>query len=157
MRRWGTPVPPRDRSRQPLPVCDKWVRWCLKDGRWIKTIRERLQSLSGFLKCLKEPLARLANRQDETRGAFFENRFQSVTFLDEEAFLAVGASIDPNPVAAGVVRVPEARLLVDYTGRLSRDGKGAICASSRGSLIGWGAARRTGGGGWRSSPGKGGG
>ena len=30
------------------------------------------------MKCLKEPLARLANRQDQTRGAFFEGRFKSV-------------------------------------------------------------------------------
>jgi hypothetical protein len=30
------------------------------------------------MKFLKEPLARLANRENQTRGAFFEVRFKSV-------------------------------------------------------------------------------
>ncbi len=108
VRRWGQLFPPRDQSRQPLPVRDDWVRRCLKDRRTVKTLRQRLQSLSWFMKCLKEPLARLANRQDKTRGAFFERRFKSVAVLDEEALLAVCVYIDLNPVAAGVVPAPEA-------------------------------------------------
>ena len=68
----------------------------------------RLQSLSWFMKCLKEPLSRLANREEKVRGAFFEGRFKSVGVLDEEALLAVCAYIDLNPVAAGVAEVPEA-------------------------------------------------
>ena len=59
------------------------------------------------MKCLKEPLARLANRQDKVRGAFFEERFKSVAILDEESLLATCAYIDLNPVAAGIVAVPE--------------------------------------------------
>src|SRR5437868_3256791 len=49
-----------------------------------------------------------ANRQDETRGAFFEGRFKSVAILDDEALLTVCAYIDLNPVAAGIAQVPEA-------------------------------------------------
>jgi hypothetical protein len=60
------------------------------------------------MKCLKEPLARLANRQDQARGAFFEQRFKSVAILDEESLLATCAYIDLNPLAAGIVEVPEA-------------------------------------------------
>jgi hypothetical protein len=59
------------------------------------------------MKCLKEPLSRLANRQDNTRGAFFEGRFKSIAILDEESLLATCAYIDLNPVAAGIVEVPE--------------------------------------------------
>ena len=108
VRRWGQLFPPRDESRKPLPVTDDWVRQCLKDGRKVKKYRERLQSLSWFMKCLKEPLARLANRQDQTRGAFFERRFKSVAMLDDESLLATCAYIDLNPVAAGIAKVPEA-------------------------------------------------
>jgi REP element-mobilizing transposase RayT len=105
--RWGRLFPPRDRSRQPLPVSSEWVQWRLKDVAWVATTRARLQSLSWFMKCLKEPLARLANRQDKTRGAFFEERFKSVAILDEESLLATCTYIDLNSVAAGIAKAPE--------------------------------------------------
>src|ERR1700722_8947776 len=69
-------------------------------------------------KCLKEPLARLANRQDKARGAFLEERFKSVAILDEEALLATCAYIDLNPVAAGIVDVPEASPHTSITTRI---------------------------------------
>ncbi len=59
------------------------------------------------MKCLKEPLFRLANRQDQTRGAFFEGRFKSVVILDEESLLATCAYIDLNPVRASIAPAPE--------------------------------------------------
>jgi len=108
VRRWGRLFPPRDKSRQPLPVSNDWVKWRLKDVGWVAKARARLQSLSWFMKCLKEPLSRLANREEQTRGAFFEGRFKSVAVLDEESLLAVCAYIDLNPVAAGIAEVPEA-------------------------------------------------
>jgi len=107
VRRWGRLFPPRDQKRQPLPVSNDWVQWRLQDAGWVATARQRLQSLSWLMKCLKEPLARLANRQDKTRGFFFEGRFKSVAILDEESLLATCAYIDLNPVAAGIAEVPE--------------------------------------------------
>ena len=107
VQRWGRLFPPRDKARQPLSVSDDWVKSKLKDAKWLATARERLQSLSWFMKCLKEPLARMANREDETRGAFFEGRFKSVAILDEASLLATCAYIDLNPVAAGIATVPE--------------------------------------------------
>ena len=80
----------------------------------------RLQSLSWFMKCLKEPLSRLANRQAKTRGVFFEQRFKSVGVLDEEALLTICADIDLNPVAAGIVEVPEASPHTSVTARVGR-------------------------------------
>ena len=59
------------------------------------------------MKCLKEPLSRLGNRQEKVRGAFFEGRCKSVAILDDGAILAVGAYIDLNPVAAGIAEAPE--------------------------------------------------
>ena len=84
------------------------VEWRLRDAAWVAKARERLQSLSWFMKCLKEPLARLTNRQEKTRGFFFEGRFRSVAILDEESLQATCAYIDLNPVAAGIAEVPEA-------------------------------------------------
>ena len=108
VRRWGRLFPPRDKARQPLPVSEDWVRDRLRDPAWVAKARQRLANLGWFMKCLKEPLSRLANRQEGTRGAFFEGRFKSVAILDDEALLAVCAYIDLNPVAAGVAAVPEA-------------------------------------------------
>ena len=63
------------------------------------------------MKCLKEPLSRMANRQDKTRGAFFEARFKSVAVVDEEALLRICVYIDLNPVAAKVAQTPETSAL----------------------------------------------
>ena len=76
----GPALPPRDKSRQPLPVSKAWVEWRVQDVQWVATARTRLQSLSWFMKCLKEPLARLANRQDQTRGAFLKGRSYCLHF-----------------------------------------------------------------------------
>ena len=89
------------------PVSEDWVQARLKDASGSRRHAQRLQSLSWFMKCLKEPLSRLANRQEQTRGAFFEGRFKSVAILDEESLLAICAYIDLNPVAAGIAEVPE--------------------------------------------------
>src|SRR5581483_7168963 len=107
VRRWGRLFPPRDAARRPIPVSNEWVRWRLNDAPWVANARLRLQSLSWFMKCLKEPLARMANREEQTRGAFFEARFKSIAILDEESLLATCAYIDLNPVAAGLAPVPE--------------------------------------------------
>jgi len=108
IRRWARLFPPRDKMRRPLEVSDEWVKGHLLNAAWIKRARQRLGSLSWFMKCLKEPLARLANRQDQATGAFFEGRFKSIAVLDEGSLLATCAYIDLNPVAAGIAATPEA-------------------------------------------------
>ena len=125
VRRWGRLFPPRDKARQVAPVSEEWVQARLKDARWVATARERLQSLSWFMKCLKEPLSRLANREEQTRGAFFEGRFKSVAILDEESLVATCAYIDLNPVAAGIADVPEAT-------HIPRSSNGSSMSRSRG-------------------------
>ena len=140
VRRWGRLFPPRDKSRQPLPVTDDWVQGRLKDVSWVARARERLQRLSWFTKCLKEPLARLANRHDKSRGAFFEERFKSVAILDEESLLATRAYIDLNPVVAGIVEVPEASPHTSATTRVehvkAQGRTNNLEAANHGSLAG---------------------
>jgi hypothetical protein len=116
--RWGRLTPPRDKRRQVLPVSKQWIESQLEDAGSVATARERLQSLGWFMKYLKEPLSRLANRQDETRGAFFEERFKSVAILDEESLLAVCTYIDLSPVAAGLAKAPEASRYTSIRARI---------------------------------------
>jgi len=59
------------------------------------------------MKALKEPLARLANKEDDCKGTFWEARYKSIAILDEEALLATCAYIDLNPFAAGIAEIPE--------------------------------------------------
>ena len=66
-----------------------------------------LQDLGWFMKALKEPLARMANREDDCKGTFWESRYKSIAILDEEALLATCAYIDLNPVAAGIAATTE--------------------------------------------------
>ena len=69
--------------------------------------RARLQDLGWFMKALKEPLARLANKEDDCKGTFWEARYKSIAILDEQALLATCAYIDLNPFAAGIAKTPE--------------------------------------------------
>ena len=91
----------------PLPVSQNRVNELAGDPRWVEEFRGRLSSLSWFMKCLKEPLAKMANKEDGCTGAFWEGRFKSVALLDEESLLATAAYIDLNPFAAGLSATPE--------------------------------------------------
>ncbi len=106
--RWLKLYPPRASNRKLLPVTDEIVQAKLADFQWVATTRERLSSLSWFMKCLKEPLSRLVNKSEKCTGAFFEGRFKSIAILDDESLLSVNAYIDLNLVAAGMAPTPEA-------------------------------------------------
>ena len=69
------------------------------------------------MKCLKEPLSRLAKART-TPAAHLRERFKSVAILDDESLLAVCAYIDLNPVAAGIAEVPEASPYTSITTRV---------------------------------------
>jgi len=102
--RWGRLFPPRGKDRQPLEVSEAWVSACLKDAKLVAENRQRLNSLGWFMKCLKEPLARMANKEDGCKGTFFEGRYKSIAILDEEALLTTLAYVDLNLVAAGLAK-----------------------------------------------------
>ena len=105
--RWFRLYPPRGADRKPMKPTGEMIEAKLNNSDWVRETRSRLSSLGWFMKCLKEPLARLANQQDGCTGAFFEGRYKSIAILDEEALLTVCAYIDLNPVAAGIVSLPE--------------------------------------------------
>jgi REP element-mobilizing transposase RayT len=69
--------------------------------------RRRLSSVSWFMKCVSEPIAKRANREDEVTGHFWESRFKAQPLLDETAIAACMSYVDLNPIRAAVAQTPE--------------------------------------------------
>ena len=107
VRRWVTVYPPKMKDGSAVDITEAWIAHQMKDEKRVAQFRERLSSLGWFMKALKEPLARIANKEDDCKGTFWESRYKSIAILDDEALLATCAYIDLNPVAAGIAAAPE--------------------------------------------------
>ena len=97
--RWVRLFPPREHSNH--AAAGKCLQLLAQPER-LRTIRARLTDLSWLMRCLAEPIARRANREDGCKGRFWEGRFKAQRLCDERAVLAAMAYVDLNPIRAGL-------------------------------------------------------
>jgi len=74
---------------------------------WIPSLREKLSSLSEFVREIKVGFARFYNKRHNRRGYFWGDRFKSVIVENGETLINCLAYIDLNPLRAGLVERPE--------------------------------------------------
>jgi putative transposase len=78
----------------------------LSEGQF-PLLRQRLSSLSEFVKDIKLGFSRFYNKRHNRRGFFWGDRFKSVIVENGETLINCLAYIDLNPVRAGIVERPE--------------------------------------------------
>jgi len=73
----------------------------------VPSLREKLSSLSEFIREIKVGFARYYNKRHNRRGYFWGDRFKSVIVDKGETLINCLAYIDLNPLRAGIVNRPE--------------------------------------------------
>ena len=120
LRRWLLLYPlRREDDGTPCEPSDLEIDSRITDKKYIGEIRERLCSVSWFMKSLNEYIARRANAEDRCRGHFWEGRFKSQRVDGDGSILACMTYIDLNPIRAGMARTPEESI---YTSAWERIG-----------------------------------
>ncbi|MFM7056124.1 MAG: transposase [Planctomycetota bacterium] len=128
--RWWTLFPKR-RSLDglPEPPTAEELNHIRNNAVGLAEKRRRLSSVSWFMKCISEPVAKRANREDKVTGHFWEARFKAQPLLDETAIAACMAYVDLNPIRAGVSPTPETSEFTSIQDRIA-DRQGITCKSS---------------------------
>ena len=108
--RWLRVFPGRRIDEQLADPTTNDVETLANNAQRIQEIRVRLSNPSWFMKSLCEPIARLANKQDEASGHFWEGRFKALAITDEAGSMACSMYVDLNPIRAAMALTPEESL-----------------------------------------------
>jgi hypothetical protein len=89
--RWKSLFPERDPATgKPAEPSECDLNMILSNPERVAELRLRLGSLSWFMRCLSEPIARRANREDNCTGRFWKGR----SFCLQSPYLTKGESTD---------------------------------------------------------------
>ena len=105
--RWLRVFPGKRLEEHLAEPTDHDVETLVRDTERMEVIRSRLSDISWFMRALSEPIARMANKQDQCTGRFWEGRFKAQRIADEAGLLACAMYVDLNPVRAAMAESPE--------------------------------------------------
>ena len=105
--RWLRVFPGRRIEEHLAEPSDNDVQMLIQDKERFAKVKERLSDISWFMRALSEPIARMANRQDEVTGRFWEGRFKAQPITDEAGLLACAMYVDLNPIRAAMAETVE--------------------------------------------------
>lgn len=105
--RWLRVFPGRRLEEHLAEPTENDVKMLTRDKERLAEVRKRLSDISWFMRALAEPIARMANKQDECTGRFWEGRFKAQRIVDEAGLLACSMYVDLNPVRAAMAATPE--------------------------------------------------
>ena len=131
--RWRKIFPRRSELTGELVEPDERdVAMLTADADRLTALRARLASLSWFMRCLCEWVARAANLEEGAGGRFWAGRFKSQPLLDEAALLACSVYVDLNPIRAGIAATPEES---DFTSGCDRIRSLEVSSAESGSSL----------------------
>jgi hypothetical protein len=119
--RWLKVFPGRRLDEQLAEPTDSDVKMLVADGERMAVVRRRLSDISWFMRALSEPIARLANKQDECTGRFWEGRFKAQRIVDEAGLLACAMYVDLNPVRAALADSPDGAVYTSAYDRIQAE------------------------------------
>jgi len=107
-RRWLMICPPRkDEEGKPLEPSEFELNTIRNQPQRLAVIRRRLSDISWWMRLLCQPLAAMANKEEDQQGRFWQGRYRAVRLCDEAAVLACAAYVDLNPIRAALAETLE--------------------------------------------------
>ncbi len=106
-RRWLTICPPRKVNGQPAAPTEAELNSIRCCPTKLTEIRQRLSSVSWWMRLLGQRTAQQANREEGEAGRFWQDRYRAIRLIDEESLVACAAYVDLNPIRAAVAETLE--------------------------------------------------
>ncbi len=132
--RWLKVFPGRRIEEHLAEPTENDVKTLVRNKKRLAEVRIRLSDISWLMRSLAEPIARMANKQDECTGRFWEGRFKAQRIMDEAGLLACAMYVDLNPVRAAMAESPDASVHTSAYDRIEA-GKGKEISSAAFDLL----------------------